>query len=113
MSMNREFLVACGFKLKESDYAESKHELAWEYPDGEWDLESTLVIDLNFLFKYAVPKYLESGKYWFIRLEAYNWGYVVVTALSTPRYGGSTESFELAEDKDPAQALYKALKEVL
>ena len=84
----------------------------WKFPDGDVLIDADPQVDLNSLFRYAVPKAQEKGIAVLLcdsrsklpfQCELYN--------------GYATENgerlFKTAEDNDPAEALLLALDQVL
>ena len=63
----KEFLEWCGFKLVPKYGGADMNETLWKYPDDN-HFETLPVIDLNFLFRWAVPAYLEA-----VQLEHPTW----------------------------------------
>ena len=93
----REFWEWCGFKLCPNPKSSS-----YTYIDAEKIYRGVLRIDLNNLFRYAVPKlYLE-----LCRKGQYHKMKAIYEALEQEIIKGSTES-----EINPAQALYKAIQE--
>jgi len=92
----KEFWKKCGVQIHGLP---TQHGLVFEYPDGK--CSPTLPpIDLNNLFKYAVPK---------VGAVRLNYSLGTCQARVTMFFDNDEYDRYESEDKDPAQALYKAL----
>ena len=99
----KEFWEWCGFTYKEGRY-----ENWWDSPDGKESFrDCPPAIDLNNLFKYAVPK-LPKGKdaiYFAHPIDSERY-YCLILDEDGEMVGDSPA------EEDPAQALYKAIQGV-
>ena len=107
----REFWEWCGFKYSHSARSKNFYTGAlgrnvrfYSYPDG--DVGEIPPIDLNNLFKYAVPNVK------WIQLSV---GHAGLYIAQVRLYSDNKESFKkaLCEDKDPALALFWAIWEAI
>jgi len=102
----KEFWEKCGFT-----YFQTNSGWVWVCPDGETQVITLPLITLDNLFKYAVPllRHLKHISFSYSSYYGYRSGIVIYRsgdeALDSGFYSGLY--------KDPAQALYKALQEVL
>ena len=105
---DREFWEKCGFRYDDSNPVRPP----WIYPDGtrhQWPPPGGITLDN--LFKYAVPKIIEQGygvslhwsEEW--RKEDKTW----MVCVGNDDY--NTQIYE--HDKDPAQALKRAIEGVI
>lgn len=101
-------LLGWEYRYYEPVYGGSTPRTGW-YCNGKFVQESLPSADLNNLFEYAVPKLQES---YYVTL-AWDW-YEKLYRASIDSKDSVINPTQLSrEDIDPAQALYKAIQEVI
>jgi hypothetical protein len=106
----KEFWEWCGFKKLDNPTADVKW--AYCYPDGNlYSFKSFPPIDLNNLFKWAVPKLINKDGQGGVAFRQYPDGLMCVIALESQT--GFDEHKIFRADKDPALALFWAIYKVI
>ena len=101
----KEFWEWCGFTLRCPPEKDAYGRGIWNYPEGTY---GNLELDLNNLFKYAVPKLRDNYQY-----ELIGWNEGQHKAIINKLQKGWAETYTTAIDKDPALALFWAIWEVM
>ena len=104
-SEKREFWEWCEFKFIKDGYGWGQD--SWLSPLGDTLLKLPN-LDLNNLFKYAVPKLKDNYQY-----ELIGWNEGQHRAVINKFQKGWAETYTIAMDKDPALALFWAIWEVI
>ena len=95
--LNKKLLKFAGFKRVKRKYASAIGEQAWEYPDGEWDLEKDMpdftdpMWGVAYCFKWLVPEVLAKGFNIHIHLVADKQAKVVISNVAST-YSATSET---------------------
>lgn len=104
----KELLEWCGFTLRCPPERDAYKRGIWNYPDG---MTGDVELDLNNLFKYAVPKLAEGGRFLAMIMATPNkklvYRYIVNMVNDDMDIGIEKQS------EDPALALFWAIWEVM